>query len=152
MVSRTTMPPPLVDNVLETPLGMFLDKHRVTERGDACSFTGMGLMKGKFMVKDEEYPQFLDLLHEYLFTQQRRPINLVEQRRCDSMTPILIDLDFKYPVERAIQRQFEILHSITLRPNPFASSSLFVPRPTKTRSPNYAPSKTAFISNALIWF
>jgi len=110
MVSRTTMPPPLVDNVLETPLGMFLDKHRVTERGDACSFTGMGLMKGKFMVKDEEYPQFLDLLHEYLFTQQRRPINLVEQRRCDSMTPILIDLDFKYPVERAIQRQFEMVH------------------------------------------
>jgi P4 family phage/plasmid primase-like protien len=89
---------------------MFLDKHRVTERGDACSFTGMGLMKGKFMVKDEEYPQFLDLLHEYLFTQQRRPINLVEQRRCDSMTPILIDLDFKYPVERAIQRQFEMVH------------------------------------------
>ena len=110
MVSRTTMPPPLVDNVLETPLGMFLDKHRVTERGDACSFTGMCLMKGKFMVKDEEYPQFLDLLHEYLFTQQRRPINLVEQRRCDSMTPILIDLDFKYPVERAIQRQFEMVH------------------------------------------
>jgi len=108
MVSRTTMPPTLVDNVLETPLGNFLDKHRVTEKGDACSFTGMGLMKGKFMVKDEEYPQFLDLLHEYLFTQQRRPINLVEQRRCDSMTPILIDLDFKYPAERAIQRQFDI--------------------------------------------
>ena len=107
------MPPTLVDNVLETPLGIFLDKHRVTEKGDACSFTGMGLMKGKFMVKDEEYPQFLDLLHEYLFTQQRRPINLVEQRRCDAMTPILIDLDFKYPVERAIQRQFEMtnIHS-----------------------------------------
>jgi P4 family phage/plasmid primase-like protien len=110
MVSRTAMPPTLVDNVLETPLGFFLDKHRVTEKGDACSFTGMGLMKGKFMVKDEEYPQFLDLLHEYLFTQQRRPINLVEQRRCDSMTPILIDLDFKYPAERAIQRQFEMGH------------------------------------------
>ena len=110
MVSRTTMPPTLVDNVLETPLGVFLDKHRATEKGEACSFTGMGLMKGKFMVKDEEYPQFLDLLHEYLFTQQRRPINLVEQRRCDWMTPILIDLDFKYPAERAIQRQFEISH------------------------------------------
>jgi P4 family phage/plasmid primase-like protien len=104
------MPPTLVDNVLETPLGIFLDSHRVIEKGDACSFTGMGLMKGKFMVKDEEYPQFLDLLHEYLFTQQRRPINLVEQRRCDSMTPILIDLDFKYPAERAIQRQFELSH------------------------------------------
>ena len=75
------MPPTLVDNVLETPLGVFLDKHRVTEKGDACSFTGMGLMKGKFMVKEEEYSHFLDLLHEYLFTQQRRPINRVDAIR-----------------------------------------------------------------------
>jgi len=67
-------------------------------------------MRGKFMVKDDDYPYFLDLLHEYLFTQQRRPLNLVEQRRCDLQTPILIDLDFKYPIERAIQRQFEISH------------------------------------------
>jgi len=104
----STMPITITDNFLETTLGVFLDSHRVTEKGDACSFTGMGLMKGKFMVKDEEYPHFLDLLHEYLFTQQRRPLNLVEQRRCDLLTPILIDLDFKYPTERAIQRQFEL--------------------------------------------
>ncbi len=110
MVSRTTMPPTLTDNVLETPLGNFLDSHRAIEKGEACSFTGMGAMKGKFMVKDDEYPHFLDLLHEYLFTQQRRPLNLVEQRRCDACTPILIDLDFKYPAERAIQRQFEMSH------------------------------------------
>ena len=130
MVSRTTMPPALTDNVLETALGVFLDSHRVIEKGEACSFTGMGLMKGKFMVKDEEYAHFLDLLHEYLFTQQRRPLNLVEQRRCDFCTPILIDLDFKYPAERAIQRQFlgaEYLtgrysnteHLLRSRPNDF---------------------------------
>ena len=110
MATRNTMPPPHTDNVLETPLGNFLDSHRVIEKGDACSFTGMGAMRGKFMVKDEEYPQFMGLLHEYLFTQQRRPLNLVEQRRCDGMSPILIDLDFKYPAERAIQRQFELSH------------------------------------------
>jgi P4 family phage/plasmid primase-like protien len=102
--------PATIDNFLETTFGVFLDAHRVTEKGDACSFTGMGLMKGKFMINDEEYPHFLDLLHEYLFTQQRRPLNLVEQRRCDLQTPILIDLDFKYPPERAIQRQFELPH------------------------------------------
>jgi P4 family phage/plasmid primase-like protien len=110
MATRNTMPPPHTDNVLETPLGNFLDSHRVIEKGDACSFTGMGAMRGKFMVKDEEYPQFMGLLNEYLFTQQRRPLNLVEQRRCDGMSPILIDLDFKYPAERAIQRQFELSH------------------------------------------
>jgi P4 family phage/plasmid primase-like protien len=98
------------DRFLESGLGLFLDSHRVTEKGDPCSFTGMGTMRGKFMVKDDDYPHFLDLLHEYLFTQQRRPLNLVEQRRCDLQTPILIDLDFKYPIERAIQRQFEISH------------------------------------------
>jgi len=108
MTSRSAMP--IVDNFLETTLGVFLDSHRVTEKGDACSFTGMGLVKGKFMVKDVDYTHFLDLLHEYLFIQQRRPLNLVEQRRCDLATPILIDLDFKYPIERAIERQFEISH------------------------------------------
>lgn len=110
-MSRTiTMPLPVVDNFLQTSLGVFLDSHRAMEKGDACSFTGMGLRKGKFMVKDEDYDHFLDLLHEYLYTQQRRPLNLVEQRRCDFKTPILIDLDFKYPSERAIQRQFELTH------------------------------------------
>jgi hypothetical protein len=73
----------------------------------------MGMMRGKFMVKDDEYPAFIDLLHEYLFTQLRRPLNLVEQRRCDGMAPLLIDLDFKYPAERAIQRQFELSHIYT---------------------------------------
>jgi P4 family phage/plasmid primase-like protien len=110
MSGRNTMPPIHADNVLETALGLFLDSHRAIEKGDICSFTGMGAMKGRFMVKDGDYPQFLDLLHEYLFTQQRRPLNLVEQRRCDLCTPILIDLDFKYPAERAIQRQFELSH------------------------------------------
>ena len=110
MSGRNTMPPTLADNFLETALGVFLDSHRVIEKGEACSFTGMGTVKGRFMVKDEDYPQFLELLHEYLFTQQRRPLNLVEQRRCDWQTPILIDLDFKYPIERAIERQFELSH------------------------------------------
>lgn len=109
MASRNTMPL-TSEHVLESKLGQFLDAHRVTEKGDPCSFTGMGLMRGKFAVKDNEYPAFLDLLHEYLFTQQRRPLNLVEQRRCDLVTPLLIDLDFKYPSERAIQRQFEMTH------------------------------------------
>jgi P4 family phage/plasmid primase-like protien len=110
MSGRNTMPPTLADNFLETTLGVFLDSHRVIEKGEACSFTGMGTVKGRFMVKEEDYSHFLELLHEYLFTQQRRPLNLVEQRRCDWQTPILIDLDFKYPIERAIERQFELSH------------------------------------------
>ena len=99
----------MTDNFLETTLGVFLDSHRVIEKGDV-SFTGMGAMRGKFMVKDEEYPEFLNLLHEYLFDEKRRPLNLIEQRKNDLYTPILIDLDFKYPPEQAIQRQFDLYH------------------------------------------
>ena len=110
MAGRNAMPLTLADNFLDTPFGVFIDSHRSTEKGEPCSFTGMGYMRGKFSVKDEDYPHFLDLLHEYLFVQQRRPLNLVEQRRCDLINPILIDLDFKYPAERAIQRQFELSH------------------------------------------
>ena len=108
MISRNIMPP-IIENFLETPLGLFLDSHRVTEKGDV-SFTGMGTVKGKFYVKDEEYTYFLDLLHDYLFEQNKRPLNLVEQRRNDLLTPILIDLDFKYSSNQAIQRQFELPH------------------------------------------
>jgi P4 family phage/plasmid primase-like protien len=108
MISRNIMPP-IIENFLETPLGLFLDSHRVTEKGDV-SFTGMGTVKGKFYVKDEEYTDFIDLLHDYLFEQNKRPLNLVEQRRNDLLTPILIDLDFKYSSNQAIQRQFELPH------------------------------------------
>jgi P4 family phage/plasmid primase-like protien len=104
--------PTVTENFLETKFGVFLDSRRVTEKGDVA-FTGMGYMRGKFMVKDEEYTEFLDLLHDYLFEEKRRPLNLIEQRRNDLYSPILIDLDFKYPAEQAIQRQFDInnIHS-----------------------------------------
>ena len=108
MANRNTMPIP-DSNFFDSPFWAFLNSRRATEKGDTA-FTGMGTVKGKFMIKDEDYTQFLDLLHEYLFVQHRRPLNLVEQRRSDLNTPLLIDLDFKYPAEHAIQRQFEISH------------------------------------------
>lgn len=108
MSIRNTMPT-IIENFIETPFGLFLDSRRVTERGNV-SFTGMGTVKGKFFVKDEEYPHFLDLLHEYLFELKKRPLNLVEQRRTDLLTPILIDLDFKYSALQSLQRDFELSH------------------------------------------
>jgi P4 family phage/plasmid primase-like protien len=95
----------------QTALHQFVNAHR-TGVADECSFAGMGSIRGKFTVKPEDYTQFLDLLHEYLFVQHRRPLNLVEQRRSDLSAPILIDLDFKYPTEHAIQRQFNIVPHI----------------------------------------
>ena len=108
MSSRNTMPT-VTENFIETPLGLFIDSHRVNERGEV-SFTGMGTVKGKIFVKPEEYPTFLDLLHDYLFEQNKRPLNLVEQRRPDLLTPILIDLDFKYNVGQSLHRTFDLTH------------------------------------------
>lgn len=101
--------PTILTNFIETPFGVFLASHQTSEKGETC-FTGMGTMRGKFYVKEEEYPIFLDYLHDYLFTNQRRPLNLVEQRRTDLHTPILIDLDFKYSPERSLERRFEMSH------------------------------------------
>jgi P4 family phage/plasmid primase-like protien len=101
--------PTITENFLESPLGLFLDSHRVNEKGDV-SFTGMGTVKGKFFVSNDEYPHFLDLLHDYLFQQNKRALNLVEQRRADLVTPLLIDLDFKYSGGQRLQRQFELSH------------------------------------------
>jgi P4 family phage/plasmid primase-like protien len=108
MSSRITMPA-TIDNSIESPFRLFIEARRAAEKGDV-SFTGMGTVKGKFFVKDEEYTQFLDLLHDYLFEQHKRPVNLVEQRRSDLATPLLIDLDFKYPAGQALQRTFELSH------------------------------------------
>lgn len=93
----------------QTPFHQFTASHRTGDKGEECTFAGMQALKGKFTVRPEEYSHFLDLLHEYLFVQRRRPLNLVEQRRGDQNAPILIDMDFKYPTEHAIQRQFNIV-------------------------------------------
>ena len=94
---------------VQTPFHQFTASHRTGDKGEECTFAGMQALKGKFTVRPEEYSHFLDLLHEYLFVQRRRPLNLVEQRRGDHNEPILIDMDFKYPTEHAIQRQFNIV-------------------------------------------
>ena len=92
---------------LDGPLGTFLRKYEVG-RGEQCSVVGMGSVKGRWMIRDENYPEFLQLLHHYLFVERRRPNNLVEQRRADGFAPLLIDLDFNYSSESAIERRFTI--------------------------------------------
>jgi hypothetical protein len=96
-------------SALDCPLGVFLRKYEVG-RGEPCSVTGMGAVKGRWMIRDENYPEFLQLLHQYLFVDRRRPNNLVEQRRPDGLSPLLIDLDFKYSSSSAIERRFTMNH------------------------------------------
>jgi P4 family phage/plasmid primase-like protien len=94
------------DPYLGSKLYRFLEERRVRDRSHEWSMTGMGDVKGKWMISDEDYPAFLDLMHDYLVQKNYRPNNFVEQRRPDGVTPLLIDLDFKYPTERSLQRSF----------------------------------------------
>lgn len=106
------MSQPTIHTMQRTDITTFLETRRVTAKGEHAqlSLTGMGAMKGKYYVSDHDYPTFLDLLHAHLFEQKLRPMNLVEQRRADSPFPLLIDLDFKYPHDQALQRRFTHTH------------------------------------------
>ena len=101
---------PIAESILqEGPLASFLRSHQAT-KGSPISVTGMGCIKKTWSFQDEEYPQFLDLLHDYLFVDNHRPINLVEQRRPEGIMPGLIDLDFKYAIEGSMNRRFAASH------------------------------------------
>ena len=100
------------DQYIGSPLQSFLDGHRVTEKGHGAeiSMTGMGEIKGKWNVQDAEYESFLDHMFNWLFIKKLRPNNFVEQRRSDNITPLLVDLDFRYPGERSLTRTFTTDH------------------------------------------
>jgi P4 family phage/plasmid primase-like protien len=70
----------------------------------------MGALKGRWLIKDDDYPEYFDLLSDYLFAQKGRPLNLVEQPRLDAPKPILIDLDFKFPADTSLSHSFNQGH------------------------------------------
>ena len=88
-------------------LSRFLGRHYNSGDAKLTTMTSMGDTKGRWLLKDEDYPKFLDLMHDYLFVKKFRPNNFVEQRKSDGATPLLIDLDFAYPAEKNLQRTFE---------------------------------------------
>jgi P4 family phage/plasmid primase-like protien len=99
------------DPFIGSALQAFLEDRRVqTGRGHAVSMTGMGQHRGSWNVSDTDYPKFLDLMYDYLFVRKLRPNNFVEQRRSDGGTPLLVDLDFRYPGEKNLERVFTTEH------------------------------------------
>jgi P4 family phage/plasmid primase-like protien len=66
--------------------------------------TSMGERKGKWIIGDADYPQFLNLLHDYLFLRHGRPMAFVEQPRRGEPKPLLIDLDFRFSSETGLVR------------------------------------------------
>jgi P4 family phage/plasmid primase-like protien len=86
-------------------LRRFLETRRTNDSGNA-SMTCMAESKGKWLISDEDYPAFLDLLYDYLFVKRGRCMNFVEQPRKSEPKPLLIDLDFRYPEDTSVTRSF----------------------------------------------
>ena len=68
-------------------------------RGKPHEATMTGIGGGSWVVPDNEYKVFLDLMNTYHFENSPRPAPLpyAEQPRVNAAKPLLIDLDFKYP-------------------------------------------------------
>lgn len=98
------------DTYQGSSLQTFLNDRRVFDKKHEYTMTGMDSVKGKWNVTDVEYPTFLHLMHEYLFEHDLRPNGFIEQRRSDGITPLLVDLDFKYPSEKSLQHAFTVEH------------------------------------------
>ena len=119
-------------------LSSFLREKRCSSSSEA-SMTGMGDMKGKWFISDDDYP----------FVKKSRPMAFVEQPRKGLSKPLVVDLDFKYPSETGLVRAFtldqvrsfcrllvdglktffsvqefeELRFFVTLRPGPYSGKS-----------------------------
>jgi P4 family phage/plasmid primase-like protien len=100
-----------LDAYYKHPLSQFLNARSLPkERSRYATMTGMGEINGRWEIKDDEYPMLLDLLHDYLFTKEKRALGFVEQPCLDAPKPILIDLDFRYKAEKALNHSFTMEH------------------------------------------
>lgn len=93
----------MADPFLDSALHKFLHEHRAGQKGE-MSMTAMD--GGKWFVPDSKYEHFLDLLYDWLFVKRGAPRTLVEKRLPDGRTPLLIDLDFRYPAGRSVTHSF----------------------------------------------
>jgi len=92
-------------------LKQFLEAHRLPS-GDrrVASVTGMGEAAGKYLIPDENYEQFLDLMNKHLWEDKGRPLNLVEQPSPTGPKPLVIDLDFRFNKDRSLTHPFDQSH------------------------------------------
>lgn len=87
---------------MTTTLPAFLESRRVTHAN--WNITGMSKHVGKYHIEDGEYGDFLQSYHTHVFVT-KQPAFLLE-RHSPTASPILIDLDFRYPLTTPLQRAF----------------------------------------------
>ena len=90
-------------------LSRFIRNHYAqAQDGRNATMTGMGSIKGRWIIPDADYPRFLDLMYDFLFVKGYAPMAFVEQPRKGEPKPLLIDLDFKYSPEKSLVRTFTL--------------------------------------------
>ena len=82
-------------------LAEFLAKHK-SEKGKSSTHTSLPPNAGKYIIKDDEYDEFLGLYYEEF--KKGTKMYYTEQH-CE-FGPLLIDLDFKFPMEIGLQRKY----------------------------------------------
>jgi P4 family phage/plasmid primase-like protien len=91
-------------------LRQFLDQFRIAD-GDRTTVATMTIQTGgKYNIPDAAYPEFLDLMYAYLFKDKGRPMNIIEQPKVLGPKPLVLDLDFRYRRDRALDHPFEMSH------------------------------------------
>ena len=92
-------------------LRQFLEDHRIHGADKRpASVTSIGQYLGKYFISDEDYPEYLDLTYKYIFVDKGRPMNMIEQPTPTGPKPLVIDLDFRYRKDRALDHPFELSH------------------------------------------
>ena len=86
-------------------------KERATTHTKDVTLSGMGgEFKGRWHISNDDYPQFYDHLHDYLFKKQGTPLNLIERPRPNESKPLMIDIDFHYSNQTNMIRRFKEEH------------------------------------------
>jgi hypothetical protein len=111
-MATTTATMASFDRFRSHPLYTFLQSRVSSKesRSSDATLCGMGDNKGSWIISDDDYPEFLTKLHNYLFVTKGRPLNFVEQPRLNAPKPLLIDLDFKFPIDTALTHRFSRTH------------------------------------------
>lgn len=78
----------------------FMDLRRVSHA--RWNITGMGKQSGKYFVSDDDYGEFLFVYFNHVF--ERRMCASLLERHPPEASPLLIDLDFRFP--KPVERQY----------------------------------------------
>ena len=93
----------------ETTLKAFLDARRTTDSDSNITGMAKGIDLGKYVISDQEYDTFLELVHHHIFVKTpKTPSSLLEKHR--SVGPILIDLDFRHEADQPLVRRYTDEH------------------------------------------